>query len=366
MLGDRVTGLAAENIVQAGLGTAFIAQAQEVLQRIGNPPAGEEVDRDVKLVLGGHIRRIAVPLENPLVDRIDLLDEGHLDLQTGSGHRIADRLAELGDDHLLDFAHRIDRTHRDEYARCPEPPGSRFALFMAGPPSGIEIQQGQDAARLFIDNDLGAYAWHDVLQGLDIDAAARDLRGLAVFRQQGAEPGGIAFRFIDPLEPVAVGLTDALILLALGQRDHLVVIAPGFVDQFLFLLLGLVDLVERLLHRLGRVDVLQLHLVDADPHCVFGREFLHLGQRFRFDFLAADGNHLVHGAIADDFPHHGFGNIAQGFTRLPHLEQEFNGIRDAVLHHPFHQCGIQVTGYHLGFPLSVDGDSGRDRWHPGS
>ncbi len=33
----------------------------------------------------------------------------------------------------------------------------------------------------------------------------------------------IAFRFIDPLEPVAIGLADPLILLALGQWDHLVV-----------------------------------------------------------------------------------------------------------------------------------------------
>ena len=161
------------------------------------------------------------------------------------------------------------------------------------------------------------------------------------------------FRFIDPLEPVAVGLADPLILLALGQWDHLVVIAPGFIDQLLFFLLGLVDLVERRLHRLGRIDVLQLHLIDADPHCVFSCERLHLGQRFRFDFLSADGNHLVHGAIADDLPHYGFRNIAEGSPRLPNVEKEFNGIRDAVLNHPLHQCGVQVTGHHLRFLLRV-------------
>ena len=34
MLGDSVAGFAAQNIVEAGLGAAFIAQPQEVLQRI--------------------------------------------------------------------------------------------------------------------------------------------------------------------------------------------------------------------------------------------------------------------------------------------------------------------------------------------
>jgi len=118
-------------------------------------------------------------------------------------------------------------------------------------------------------------------------------------------------------------------------------------------LLGLVNLVERRLHRSGRIDVLQLHLIDADPHCVFGRKRLHLGQRFRFDLLSADRNHLVHCAIADDFPHYGFGNVAEGPPRFPNVEKEFNGIRDAVLNHPFHQCGVQVTRHHLRFLLCV-------------
>ena len=76
MLGDGISGLAPQDVVQAGLSTAFIAQSQEVLEGLGDPPAGEEIDRDVELVLGRHVRRVAVPLENPLVDRIDVLDEG--------------------------------------------------------------------------------------------------------------------------------------------------------------------------------------------------------------------------------------------------------------------------------------------------
>ena len=114
MFGDGVAGLAAENIVESRLRTAFVAKSQKVLQRIGNPPAGEQIDRYVELVLGRHVRRIAVPLQHPFVDRIDLLDKGNFDFQAGGRHRFAHRFAELGDDHLLDFADRIDRTDQDK------------------------------------------------------------------------------------------------------------------------------------------------------------------------------------------------------------------------------------------------------------
>jgi hypothetical protein len=76
VLGHRVAGLAAEDVVQPRLGAALVAQPQEVLQGIDDAPAGEEVDRDVELVLGGHVRRVAVPLQDPLVDGVHLLDEG--------------------------------------------------------------------------------------------------------------------------------------------------------------------------------------------------------------------------------------------------------------------------------------------------
>src|SRR4029077_15768941 len=58
----------------------------------------------------------------------------------------------------------------------------------------------------------------------------------------------------------------------------------------------------------------------------------------------------------DHFPHYGFGNIAEGSPRLPNVEKVFGGIRDAVLNHPFHQCGVQVTCHHLRFSLVVAGN----------
>src|SRR5690349_21574540 len=75
MFGDGVAGPAAEDIVEAGLSATLVVQPQKVLQRIDDAPAGEKVDRDVELVLGRHVGRIAIPLENPLVDQVDVLDE---------------------------------------------------------------------------------------------------------------------------------------------------------------------------------------------------------------------------------------------------------------------------------------------------
>ena len=91
------------------------------------------------------------------------------------------------------------------------------------------------------------------------------------------------------------------------------------------------------------------------PMAYFVEERLHFGQRFILDFLPTDGDHLIDGAIPDDFAHDGFGNVAEGFARFPDLEKELDGIRDAVLNHPFHQCGVQVTRHHLRFPLSIAG-----------
>jgi len=73
---------------------------------------------------------------------------------------------------------------------------------------------------------------------------------------------------------------------------------------------------------------------------------------FRFDSCRPMGNDLVHGAIADDLPHDGFGNCGES-PGFPNVEKEFDRIGDAVLNHPFHQYGVQVTRHHLRFAFPV-------------
>src|SRR5262249_23197630 len=143
-----------------------------------NPPAGEEVDRDVELVLGWHICRIAVPLENSLVDKVDILDEGDLDLQTGGSHRSADRPAKLSDNSLLDFAYRIDRTQLN--GRHDSQVGDR-------------IREGAGNLRS-IENTW--WSWEDSnFQPNDYQSLALSVRGL-IFEWWGREDSNLEPAFM--------------------------------------------------------------------------------------------------------------------------------------------------------------------------
>ena len=62
------------------------------------------------------------------------------------------------------------------------------------------------------------------------------------------------------------------------------------------------------------MHVAQLHLHDGDPEPVAFREILQPQQGFGLDFLAANGQHLIHGPVADDFAHGRFARIAQGLA----------------------------------------------------
>ena len=42
-------------VVETRLRATFIAQAKEVLQRIGDPPPSKQIDRDIQFVLSRHI-----------------------------------------------------------------------------------------------------------------------------------------------------------------------------------------------------------------------------------------------------------------------------------------------------------------------
>jgi hypothetical protein len=115
VVGHGVAGLAVEDVVQPALGSALVAQPLEEEQRVGDPPAGHGVDEDEALVAGGQLVGLAVPLEEALVEAVDLLDEGELEVQARLVDGVADRLTELGDDHLLGLVDHVDR--RQEHDR---------------------------------------------------------------------------------------------------------------------------------------------------------------------------------------------------------------------------------------------------------
>ena len=76
----RRAGFAAQDVVEARERAAFVVQAVEIEERVADPPARETIDDQVELVLGGALRRRAVPGEDAVVEAMDVVDEGQLEL----------------------------------------------------------------------------------------------------------------------------------------------------------------------------------------------------------------------------------------------------------------------------------------------
>jgi hypothetical protein len=87
-------------------------------------------------------------------------------------------------------------------------------------------------------------SWQNVLHGFDVYPPPRDLWCPLIFGQQRSEPCGVAFSLVYTLQPIAVGLADALVLFTFSQRDDFVVFSAGLIDQAFLFLLRLIDLIE--------------------------------------------------------------------------------------------------------------------------
>ena len=114
VFGDGVAGFAAKDIGDSGLGAAFIAEADEILFGVGDLPAGESIDIDVELILGGHIGGRAIPFEDAFFDAIDFLDEGDFPVEAGVGDGVTDLFTELSDNDLIGFEDRVGRGEEEE------------------------------------------------------------------------------------------------------------------------------------------------------------------------------------------------------------------------------------------------------------
>jgi hypothetical protein len=72
-----------------------------------------------------------------------------------------------------------------------------------------------------------------------------------------------------------------------------------------------------------------------------------------FHLLAADGEHLVHGAVAHDLAHDGLGKIAQRLLWVAEGEQILLRLFDRELHHPLDERGVQIARHHGFLSLHV-------------
>ena len=108
VLRNRVTGLAAEDVLETGLGAALIVQAHEVSHRVGDTPAGISVDMDISLIAGRDCHGQPIPFEKAFIDAVHVLNEWQLEVQTGFGSWFAHRFAELSNDNLFGLMDRVE------------------------------------------------------------------------------------------------------------------------------------------------------------------------------------------------------------------------------------------------------------------
>ena len=128
----------------------------------------------------------------------------------------------------------------------------------------VERQVGHDAlAGLAVEDDLVGAAEHP-LHGLEIHALARDVGRLLVFLVDLEEARRLAGGLGDRLLLVAFGALQDALGLAARLRHDLVGVGEGLVLQALLVGARGLHVAERVDHLRRRIDLLQLHLVDAD------------------------------------------------------------------------------------------------------
>ena len=133
MAGNGVTCLPVEDVVEARLARAFIAQADEKLQRVGDLPARVSIYVHEALVLCGYLVGVAIPFQEALVEILYFLDDWGLKLQAGFCAGFSYRLAKLCDNGLLGFIedeHAVEPDDDDDDGGYDEAYGFLFHLFM--------------------------------------------------------------------------------------------------------------------------------------------------------------------------------------------------------------------------------------------
>ena len=155
---------------------------------------------------------------------------------------------------------------------------------------------------------------------------------------------GVTLRLVDPLHRVALGLLDRSLGFTVRLGDNLVVLRLGGVNGCRVFLLCLVDVVPRRLDGLGRVDVLQNHLVELDAQLILGRQRLQLLFHFLLNLTAPGGEHLVDRTIADDLAHDRLVHRAERLDRVAHFEEIVVCVGNHVLCGPLDISDVEVAG----------------------
>ena len=83
-------------------------QAHEIDLGIIDAPARKGIDVNISLIPGRNSYWQSIPFQEALIDAVNLLNEGQLEMQAGFGDWIALRFAELSYNHLLNLVDGIE------------------------------------------------------------------------------------------------------------------------------------------------------------------------------------------------------------------------------------------------------------------
>src|SRR5213595_1530703 len=80
--------------------------------RIGDAPAGKSVDMNVSLVPRRDGNGRTIPFEKTLIDSVDVLNDGKLEMQSRIRDWFSNRFAELRDDYLFGLVNGVEASEQ--------------------------------------------------------------------------------------------------------------------------------------------------------------------------------------------------------------------------------------------------------------
>ena len=169
-------------------------------------------------------------------------------------------------------------------------------------------------------------AAENALHRLQIHALARHARRVLILRIDLIEARGLAVGFGDRLLAIGLGLQPDARRRAFRFRHDAVGVGVGLVDRALLILLGRGHVAIGGQNLRGRVDRLQLNLLDEHAGVVIVEHFLHPVLHVRFDRLAIAGQNAVDRLEADDLAHDAFGDRFHGLFGMADVEDEILGL----------------------------------------
>ncbi len=165
-----------------------------------------------------------------------------------------------------------------------------------------------------------------------------------IFGQQGQEAVGFATRLVDPFNSIAFGFLQGSLGFTTGSRNFAVELLTRLKNETLLLLLRLVDLVECVLDRIGRGDILELDGNDPHADVILIQGCLQVLLNFSSQRGTCRGENLGDVGVADCFADHRLTNVTDGSDRILDPENILEWVNDLELDDPFDVTDIEVTG----------------------